>query len=276
MWERGLTRGAAVRLVRVAVLASATAATMLAAASAGSAATLTYPSNGATVSLDAKASFSFQWSLSPGEVGPTVWVGDTPAYEAGTLAPFKEGCASKEAEERITSCSGEEPLEAGTHYAFIVTHATPPAEETVISPVTSFVVPPMLAFGCGPKSGGCPMPTGVESLLVAHPPIGYPSSTWGATVWLNREDAPVSFSFTVSHGSRVLLRVHHVVNSMELAADSGFVIEKHKDRYHLGEGRYGHWPAPAGGTRLTVSEVITAGGLTLRHRGALIAPAATG
>jgi hypothetical protein len=259
-----------------ALLALATTlATLSAAAAAHASATMTSPANGATVSLDANANFSFAWTLPAGEVGPTVWEGDSPTYDPDTLSPFSGICGSPAADQPAYSCRPDSPLNAGTHYAFIFTTNSDNTQH-YFSPVTSFVVPVRIGWGCGPKARDtCGDPKGVTTQYVPHPPIGFPYSTLDVDGWLNeRENTPVKFKFTLKRGRKVLARIQDVQRTSEFVASSG--LELTHSRISWGSGRHMHWHAPRGGTKLTCTFVMSGGGLTLTRTATLKAPAARG
>jgi hypothetical protein len=226
------------------------------AATAHGAATLTYPPNGATVKLDKNANFTFSWTLPDNETNPSVEVGDQPGYDQDTFAPFNGICG---VDSTATSCRPDSPIPAGTHYAFMDTTDIDVTQH-IESPVTSFVVPPMLALGCGPVAGSCSDPKGFKTFYIPHPPIGLPNSSLEVDAWFNSPDDTVAtFTFTIKHGHKVLGRVKDVQHSSELLVSSGFELLHSQIRW--GHHRK-HWHAPAGGTRLTTVCKISAGGLT--------------
>jgi hypothetical protein len=236
------------------------AAVLLAtAASAHASATVTYPPNGGTVQLDKKGIFAFAWTLPPGEIMPSVYVGDSPTYDPDTLAPFNSGCAVLA--DTATSCRSDEPIPAGTHYLFVDTVNTDVTQH-FDSPVTSFTVPPLLALGCGPVAGSCSGTNkGFHILYVPHPPIGLPNSTLEMAAWFNApDDTPANFSFTVKRGHKVVARLKDVQRSSELLVQSGFELTHAQ---MLWGHRHKRWHAPRGGTRLTVICSVSAQGLTL-------------
>ncbi len=239
---------------------------------AAAAPAMTYPANGATVALDAQANFTFAWTLSPGEEHPTVWVGDTPTYDPLFMAPYKSVCGAT-SEAPIYSCRPEGQLNAGLHYA-VITAAT--ATEPAFSPVTSFVVPPMLGWGCGPKDlfGVCQEPKGLFPLWVPHPGIGPPHSDELVAAWLNSEEAPISFEFTVRHGSRVLVRYQETGRTEGFQTGAG--IELTHKYVEVSASRRLPWHAPRAGTLLSVKVTIHGGGLTLTRTGTMKAPPARG
>jgi hypothetical protein len=231
---------------------------LAAAGTAHAAATLTYPPNGATVTLDKNANFGFSWNLPPGEIMPGPYVGDTPSYDPDTFSPFASGCGVLP--DTATSCRTDSPMSAGTHYVFMFSTDTDNTQH-FFSPVTSFVVPPKLGLGCGPVSGGCPEPKGFKTYYIPHPPIGLPNSSLEMAAWFNATDgSPATFSFTIKHGRKVVGRVRDVQHSSDIAVSSGFELTHAQIRW----GRHRkHWHAPSGGTRLTCICTVSAEGLTL-------------
>lgn len=224
------------------------AATIAAAPSAHAAATMTYPANGAKVALDAGGNFTFQWTLPQGELGPTVWTGDTPNYDPDTFVPFGDTCGAPDPSQATFSCVPR-PFAAGTHYAFIFTTNADNTEH-YLSPVTSFVVPLAMGFGtCGPR-GQCDVPP-VRTTYRPHPPIGRPYSTLEVTGWLNSPGTKVSFTFTLKHGRKVVKRTHDTRSpeDTQFFFDSGVLLR--------------HLPGVSGGTRLTCIITMSAGGITL-------------
>jgi hypothetical protein len=198
------------------VLALCCASTALAAA------TMTYPADGATASLDQQAGFSFRWTLPAGEMGPQVWIGDQPTYDPETFYPFGQGCGAGHPDQVTYSCRmgppSVRPLSAGTHYAFIQTDDGDPVTQYWYSPVTRFVVPPKLAWGCGPVAT-CPGPT-VRQAYNPSPSLGPPESDMSVNVWVNSPGALVTAQFTLRNGKRVVARI-----SRTQTADSGFFCD---------------------------------------------------
>lgn len=240
----------------LAVLASLVAV-LAAAGTAHAAATLTSPANGATVTLDKNASFGFSWTMPANEINPSVEVGDVPTYDPDTFAPFANVCG---VDQTATSCVMDSPISAGKHYVFVDTVDTDMTQHFE-SPVTSFVVPPKLALGCGPVSGGCSDPKGFKTYYIPHPPIGLPNSSLEMAAWFNApDDSAATFSFTIKHGRKVVGRVRDVQHSGDLVVSSGFELTHGQIRW--GHHRK-HWRAPSGGTRLTCICTVSAEGLTL-------------
>ena len=246
-------------------------ATLAFAGTAHAAATLTYPPNGATVTLDKKANFTFTWTLPPGEIMPSVYVGDSPAYDPDTFAPFRGVCDVQA--DTSTSCQPDPALSSGTHYAFVDTVNTDVTQHFE-SPVTSFIVPPVLGLGCGPNGAGCVASKGFQRIYTPHPPIGLPSSTIEMNAWYNApDDTPAKFTFVIKKGHKVTARVHDTQRSNDFGVDSGFLL-------HHFEIRWGHhhmrWHGPRGGTVLTVVCTVQAQGLSLTRTLKMKAPPARG
>ena len=251
---------------------ASTVAAVSAATAAEAAATITYPANGATVTLNAGANFAFAWTLPAGEVGPQVYEGDTPTYDPETLSPFSGACGAPAADQAAYSCRPDTPPYAGTHYAFIFTTNADNTQH-YYSPVTSFVVPPKLGWGCGPRAPGeCTDPNGVRTQYVPHPLIGLPYSTLEVSGWLNAiGGTAVNFSFTLRQGRRVLARIHDVQHTADFWVNSGFEL---KHSLVLFGSRHTRWPAVRGGSRLTSTFVMSGSGLTLTRTATLRAPPA--
>lgn len=186
------------------------------------AATMTYPGDGATASLDQQAGFSFRWTLPAGEMGPQVWIGDQPTYDPETFSPFGQGCGADHPDQVIYSCRmgsrSTRPLSAGTHYAFIFTGNGDPPTQHYFSPVTRFVVPPKLAWGCGPIAT-CAGPA-VRQAYNPSPQLGPPESDMSVKVWVNSPGALVTAQFAVRNGNRVVARI-----TRSQRADSGFFCD---------------------------------------------------
>lgn len=207
--------------------------TLLPASSALASASMTYPANGATVSLDQQGSFSFRWTLPAGELGPTVYVGNSPTYDAETYYPFDPGCGAAGPDQASSSCRmippGSKPLSAGTHYAFIRTDDGDPTTQYYYSPVTRFVVPPKLAWGCGPAAD-CHGPVVVPGYN-ASPAVGPPESDMSVRVWVNSPGAAVSATFTLRNGNRVLARIKTATHAdSDFFTDPGFMVFQVGDR----------------------------------------------
>jgi hypothetical protein len=231
-------------------------ATLASAGAAHASATLTYPPDGATVSLDKNAHFTFTWTVPDGETMPDVYIGDTPTYDPDTLAPFNGECGSTQTP---TSCATDSPIPAGRHYAFMFTTDTDNTQH-FFSPVTSFIVPPKLGLGCGPL-GGCVEPKGFRKTYVPHPPIGIPYSTLEMGAWFNApDDSVATFSFTIKRGHKVLGRVHDVEHSNDLGVDSGFTLTHARI---LSGSHHIRWHAPRAGTPVTSISTVSAEGLSI-------------
>jgi hypothetical protein len=244
-------------------------ATLALAGTAHAAATLTYPPGGATVALDKKANFTFSWTLPPGEVMPSPQVGDSPTYDPDTFAPFGPVCDVLP--DTATSCRPDGPIPAGTHYVFVDTVNTDVTQHFE-SPVTRFVVPPMLALGCGPRAPSCVAPKGFQRVYVPHPPIGLPNSSLEMNAWFNApDDTPANFTFVIKRRHKVMARLHDVQRSSDLLVDSGFLLLHSQIRW--GSHRK-HWHGPRGGTVLTVICTMTAEGLSLTRTEKVKAPPA--
>lgn len=262
--------------VRIGVLAAlvSTVTALSATAAAQASATMTSPANGATVALDSRANFSFSWTLPPGEVGPQVYEGNTPTYDPETLAPFGGICGAPDVEQQTVTCRPDSPVSAGTHYAFIFTTNSDNTAH-YYSPVTSFVVPFRIGWGCGPKlMGDCADPSGVKTTYAPHPPIGPPTSSLEVSGWLNAAaGTAVKFSFTLKHGRKVLATIHDVQHTDDFWVSSGFELLHTQIRFGH---QHVHWRGEHGGTRLTSTFVMSGGGLTLTRTAKVRAPAARG
>jgi hypothetical protein len=227
------------------------------AGSARAAATMTYPTDGQTVTLDKKLGFTFTWTLLADEFGPSVYVGDTPTYNPDpfyALAPFEPFCGVDvgqiDASSSATSCRGNAdalPVPPGTHYALIKT-TNADGSQIFISPVVRFIVPYKLGFGCSPLQPGC-HELAVQSLYY---PFGDEVYPWKHSLlvvrgWFN--GPRVTFTFTIKRGSKVLKRLHQTrsTDSQVYYADSNFKL------YRL--------RGVPGGTRLSCVITISGGGV---------------
>jgi hypothetical protein len=196
-------------------------------------ATMTYPADRATVSLDQQGSFTFRWTLPAGEMGPQIWVGDQPTYDPETFAPFGQGCGAARPDQVTYSCRmappSTKPLPAGTHYAFIQTDDGDPVTRYWYSPVTRFVVPPKLGWGCGPAAG-CNDPA-VHQAYNPQPNVGPPESDMFVRVWVNSPGAPVTATFTLRNGNRVVARIVRTAHAdSDFFSDPGFMVFQVGDR----------------------------------------------
>lgn len=207
--------------------------TLVGASGALASARITYPADGQTVPLDKQGRFTFRWTLPVGERGPAVYVGDTPTYDPDTLYPFTEACGAQDPDQVIYSCADtEKPIPAGSHYAFIFTQSGDPSSRDVqnhTSPVTRFVVPSKLSWGCSPASS-CGGPV-VSRAYNSNPTVGPPESDLDANVWLNSIKAPVRFTFTLRNGRRVVKVIRRTARSDgDYQLDAGFVAFQVGDR----------------------------------------------
>ncbi len=237
------------RCGRTALLAMV--ALLAAAGPARAAATMTYPTDGQTVTLDKKLGFAFTWTLPAREFGPDVYVGDTPTYNPDpfyAFSPFEPFCGV-DASSSATSCRSADALPVippGTHYALI---ATTDADgiQVFVSPVVRFIVPYKLGFGCSPVDPGCGL--AVQNLYAPVGDVAYPWTYSQLVVngWFN--GPRLTFTFTIKRGSKVLQRLRQTQSSNGYSVTSGFLL------YRL-RGVPAHTP---------VSCVITmsGGGLTL-------------
>jgi hypothetical protein len=196
-------------------------------------ATMTYPANGQTVSLDHQAGFSFRWTLPAGEMGPQVWIGDQPTYDPETFYPFGQGCGAGHPDQVTYSCRMGPPsvksMSAGTHYAFIQTDDGDPTTQYYFSPVIRFVVPPKLGWGCGPAAG-CNDPV-IEPGYNANPTVGPPESDMAVRVWVNSPGALVTVKFTLRNGNRVVARITRTARAdSDFFSDPGFMVFQTGDR----------------------------------------------
>jgi hypothetical protein len=238
---------------------------MVMAAAAQASATLTSPANGAKVSFDKDGVPAFAWTLPAGEVDPQVSVApqasvpDPSAYDPNHTAPFELECGAPHPGGNLVaaySCRGEEPLTAGSYYAYITTRR--PIDEfdyeAVFSPLTSFVMPAFLVWG--------------DPVNHSHPAVktrrnrqfggagGFVSSSLEVRGWFNNPDGRVKFSVTVKHGHKLVKRFRRTVpvrvdvNSGG-AADPVFVVKRKR--------------GIRAGSRLNATIVMSAGGVTLKR-----------
>ena len=193
---------------------------LVAAAPAQGAATMTSPANGATVRLDRYARPSFAWSLPPGEVNPQVMVaaagkaGNPPSFDPDTFAPFEASCTTPSDRngdfQRANACLAEGRLLATGRYDVFIWTLAPTGDDrnpyqSRYSPFTTFVVPPFLTWGNNdPTDPGPGIETSLNRQFGGAGP--YVSSTCSAIGWLNEPGAPVTFTFAIKRGHRVLKR----------------------------------------------------------------------
>jgi hypothetical protein len=252
-------------------LLSAMAALVLlaaAAAPAGATATLTYPAAGQTVPLNSQGTFSYTWSMTPDDYNPTVWLGDSPAYDYST---FDQACSNLAT--GVTSCVQPYPLPAGTHYVTIETGSQADVTASPFSPMTSFVVPPVLIWGCGFEAEGCAEPTGVSATYVRHPQGDSPYSVVAAAGWINTQKGSISFSFTIRNGSRTLAHVTAGGPAEGGTLDAG--VRLYHSQLLWGDTTSNHslrWHPLATGTHLKVAVAVSSAGHTLTHTATLTQP----
>ena len=235
---------------------------------AGATATLTYPAAGQTVTLNPQGTFSYAWSMTPDDYNPTVWLGDSPIYNYST---FDQVCSNLDT--GVTSCVQPYPLPAGTYYATIETASQAEATATPFSPMTSFVVPPFLTWGCGFEAEDCAEPTGVSATYVRRPPGDSPYSTVAAAAWINTQKGPISFSFTIRHGSRTLAHVTAGGPADGGTLDAG--VRLYHSQLLWGDTTSNHsrrWHPLATGTHLNVAIAVSGAGHTLTRTATLTQP----
>jgi hypothetical protein len=247
--------------MRVAITAFALAlVALLTPTLAHASATMTYPAPGQTVTLDKNASFSFSWTLPADESNPTVYVGDTPTVDPEFFAGFSPVCG----QDGVSSCEPETPPNAGTHYAFITT-SDPNSPDGDISPVTKFIVPPVLGWGCGPQSSCHQPPTQgtLDSLFGGF-------SDFSIAAWINAPGVTVTISYTLRHGRAVIKRIHQVVQAgWDWTVQAGFEV------YQAGPQPTPHairLRGLHGAKRLTVTTVVQADGLSITRTATMPAP----
>jgi hypothetical protein len=205
-------------------------ALLAAAGPAAAAATMTYPTQGQTVKLDKRLSFAFTWKLAGGEVGPSVYVGDSPTYNPDTLDPFSPVCGVDDgqfdASSTTTSCRGNSdalPVPPGTHNALITTTDASDTQR-FISPVVRFVVPHKLGFGCSPLQPGC-RDLAIESLYLpfGDSEYGRAYSRFVVNGWFNGPH--VTFTFTIKRGRKVLKELRQTRSpDLYYTVNSGFKL----------------------------------------------------
>jgi hypothetical protein len=223
---------------------------LLTPALASGAATMTEPANGAKLHVDRRGLGTFAWTLPSGEVDPEVLVGDTPnVLSEESFYPFETVCGAAGEAQRPTSCKTEDPLPAGRHYAFIWTR-TGEQGENEYSAVTSFTVPPLLEWNSDlhEVDAGKVVETGIAFTA------GLPESELEVFGWSNDAGAKVIFTFTITHGHRVLKRDRNV--QVSTGPDSGPV----SSGVDLGPVR-----ALRFGTPLVCKIVMRSDGITLRR-----------
>ena len=253
------------------ILITALAALALLAAAptpAGATATVTYPAAGQTVTLNAQGTFTYTWTMTPDDYNPTVWLGDSPIYDYST---FDQACSNLET--GVTSCVQPYPLLAGTHYVTIGTGSQSDITATPFSPMTSFVVPPFLLWGCGFEAEGCAEPTGVSATYARHPQGDSPYSALAAAGWINVRKGNIAFSFTIRRGSRTLAHVTAGGPAEGGTLDAG--VRLYHSELLWGDTTSNHsrrWRPLATGTHLEVAIAVSAVGRTLTQTATLTQP----
>jgi hypothetical protein len=236
-------------------------------ASASATAALTYPANGQTVTLNAQGTFTYAWTMTADDVNPVVWEGDSPTYDYNT---FEQVCDTLDA--NATSCTPTPPLAAGTHYVTVQT--TSQADNSnPMSPMTSFVVPPFLGWGCGFDAEDCPDPTGIFSAYRRHPQGDQPYSIIGAAGWINTAKGRISFSFTIRHGARTL--AHLTASGAASGGTDNAGVRLYHQQVLWGDVNSNHsrgWTPLATGTRLQVQIAMSSAGHTLTGTTTLTQP----
>jgi hypothetical protein len=163
-------------------------------ATAAHAATLTYPTDGQTVTLDETGNFTFRWTFAPGENYADITEGDSPTMANGSVwgVCLDHGVGD-------TSCRVPFQI-AGTHYA--VLSASSQDGSNTDSPPVKFVVPVVFAWGC--PGGSCEGPKG----WFAKPSLTIPQNSGaGAEVWDNVPGSTLTATLVVRHGRRVVKRL---------------------------------------------------------------------
>ena len=246
---------------------------MLTATAAHASATLTNPANGAKVTFDKDGVPSFAWTLPGGEVDPQVYVapqasvpdpaGYNPADPGG---PFEPECGAPHPGGNLVaaySCRGEEPLAAGTYYAYITTRV--PIDEfdydSVFSPLTTFVMPTFLVWG-DPIDHEFPAIQTRRDRALGSTRV-FIDSAVEVRGWFNNPDGKVNFRVTVKRGHKLVKRFRRTVSLGSVVNGGGFAdpvfVVKRKRSIRTG-------------SRLTATIVMSAGGVTLTRKAKMKAP----
>ncbi|HKN94731.1 MAG TPA: hypothetical protein VJU60_10395, partial [Thermoleophilaceae bacterium] len=204
---------------------------LLTATAAHASATLTNPANGATVTYDKDGVPSFAWTLPAGEVDPQLYVApqasvpDPAAYDPNHVAPFEQECGAPHPGGNLVaaySCRSDEPLAAGTYYAYITTRV--PIDEldydAVFSPITTFVMPTFLVWG-DPISHEFPAIETRRDRAVGSRRV-FIDSAIEVRGWFNNPDGKVKFTVTVRHGHKLVKRFRRTVNLIDVVTGGGF------------------------------------------------------
>ena len=236
---------------------------MVAATDARASATLTNPANGAKVTFDKDGVPSFAWTLPAGEVDPQVSIApqasvpDPAAFNPNDLGPFEPECGAPHPGGNLVaaySCRGEEPLAAGSYYAYIATRR--PIDEfdneAVFSPLTSFVMPTFLVWG-DPVGHELPAIKTRRDRALGSLRV-FVDSAVEVRGWFNNPDGKVKFRVTVKHGHKLVKRFRRTVRvTVDVNgggfADTAFAVKRRR--------------GIRSGSRLTARIVMSAGGITL-------------
>jgi len=238
---------------------------LVTATAAQASATLTSPANGARVSFDKDGVPTFAWTLPGDEVDPQLYVApqasvpDPAAYDPNHLAPFEPECGAPHPGGNLVaaySCRGEEPLTAGSYYAYIATRRPVDEfdDESVFSPLTTFVMPTFLVWG-DPIGHEFPAIETRRDRAVGSRHV-FVDSAIEVRGWFNNPDGKVKFTVTVKHGHKVVKRFRRTVHvfvdvGSGGVADAAFAV-KHKRGIRSG-------------ARLTATIVMSAGGVTRKR-----------
>lgn len=190
----------------IAFAGTAAVAALLLAAAGAHAATLTQPTDGATVSLTP----SFTWTMAPNEVLSAVMSASSPS----TTAP-DASAACQTPDDTATSCTSGWPWDAGTWYAWVRTEDSNTGQPYT-SPIVRFVVPPQIGFGPTDPWGGNPPPTVRLDRVKGDPArLGSkvyvsPFASVQTSGWLNDPGARITVTYVVRYGRRVLQRATNI------------------------------------------------------------------
>jgi hypothetical protein len=240
---------------------------MSVAATAQASATLTNPANGAHVTFDKDGVPSFAWTLPGGEVDPQLYIAPQASVSnpgafnpADPGGPFEPECGAPHPGGNLVpaySCQGDEPLAAGTYYAYITTRV--PIDEldydSVFSPLTTFVMPAFLVWG-DPIGHEFPAIETRRDRALGSRRV-FVDSAIEVRGWFNNPDGKVSLKVTVKHGRKLVKRfrrnvtVHPDVNGGGVA-DAAFAVKRKR--------------SIRTGSRLNATVVMSAGGITLTRR----------
>ena len=249
--------GARLRLSALGAVTLLAAATV--AATAHAAATITFPADGETVTLDAHGGLTFDWTLASGDIEPSVYIGDTPTYDTEEglefLKPFNEYCGSTfgQVETSCTlkeSASNPSPIPPGTHYAAVrTTHES----TSSVSPLVRFIVPYRSGLGCGPIYPRCGYPQ-IQNFYysIGDSFYGWPYTQFVVNAWANAPSVSLVFTFALGHRVVRRLRINEQTDS------SSYQVQANFKMFRL--------PGIHPGTRLTMTMAMHGGPLTLTRK----------